>query len=63
VYAEKFTALMKAAGNTCELIPVKAAGHSCDWPVSNPSFLPTLTRMTEFLKEQHFIPVSKRITY
>lgn len=54
---------MKAAGNTCELIPVKDADHSCDWPVSNPNFLPTLTRMTEFLKEQHFIPVSKRITY
>jgi acetyl esterase/lipase len=54
-YAEKFTRLMKAAGNTCELIPVKDAGHSCDWPVSNPNFLPTLTRMTAFLKEQKFI--------
>lgn len=50
--AEKFTRLMKEAGNVCELIPVKDAGHSCDWPVSNPNFLPTLTRMTEFLKEQ-----------
>ena len=54
-YAEKFTRLMKAEGNTCELIPVKDAVHSCDWPVSNPSFLPTLTRMTAFLKEQKFI--------
>lgn len=54
-YAEKFTQLMKAAGNTCELIPVKDAGHSCDWPVSNPNFLPTLTRMTAFLREQKFI--------
>lgn len=59
IFAEKFTNLMKAAGNTCELIPVKDADHSCDWPVSNPNFLPTLTRMTEFLKEQHFIPVQK----
>ena len=53
--AEKFTRLMKAAGNTCELIPVKDAGHSCDWPVSNPNFLPTLQRMTDFLKEQKLI--------
>ena len=54
--AEKFTHLMKEAGNTCELIPVNGAKHSCDWPVSNPNFLPVLTRMTVFLKEQHFIP-------
>jgi acetyl esterase len=54
--AEKFTRLMKEAGNTCELITVKDADHSCDWPVSNPNFLPTLTRMTEFLAEQGFIP-------
>jgi len=53
--AEKFTQLMKDAGNTCELITVKDADHSCDWPVSNPNFLPTLTRMTAFLKEQHLI--------
>jgi acetyl esterase len=39
--AEKFTRLMKEAGNICELIPVKDADHSCDWPVSNPNFLPT----------------------
>ncbi len=51
-YAEKFTRLMKEAGNVCELIPVKDADHSCDWPVSNPNFLPTLQRMTDFLKEQ-----------
>ena len=54
-YAEKFTSLMKEAGNTCELIPVKDADHSCDWPVSNPNFLPTIQRMTDFLKEQGFI--------
>lgn len=50
--AEKFTRLMKEAGNVCELIPVKDADHSCDWPVSNPNFLPTIQRMTDFLKEQ-----------
>ncbi|MGC1391840.1 MAG: alpha/beta hydrolase [Bacteroidales bacterium] len=50
--AEKFTHLMKDAGNVCELIPVKDADHSCDWPVSNPNFLPTLQRMTDFLREQ-----------
>ena len=54
-YAEKFTRLMKEAGNICELIPVKNADHSCDWPVSNPNFLPTLQRMTDFLKEQKLI--------
>jgi acetyl esterase len=53
--AQKFTTLMKKAGNICELIPVKDADHSCDWPVNNPNFLPTMKRMTEFLKEQKFI--------
>jgi hypothetical protein len=46
---------MTANGNCCELITVKDAAHSCDWPVSNPHFLPTLTRMTQFLQEHHFI--------
>jgi len=46
---------MKKAGNTCQLITVKDAGHSCDWPVSNPNFLPTLTEMTQFLVNQKFI--------
>jgi len=50
--AEKFTMLMKQARNSCELISVKDADHSCDWPVSNPNFFPTLGRMTDFLKEQ-----------
>lgn len=50
--AEKFTRLMKEAGNVCELIPVQDADHSCDWPVSNPNFLPTMQRMTDFLREQ-----------
>jgi len=54
-YAEKFTRLMTEAGNVCKLIPVKDADHSCDWPVSNPNFLPTLQRMTDFLKEQKLI--------
>ena len=53
--AQKFTRLMTEAGNTCELIPVKDADHSCDWPVSNPNFLPTLQRMTQFLVEQKII--------
>jgi len=53
--AEKFTRLMKEAGNICELIRVRDADHSCDWPVSNPNFLPTLQRMTDFLKEQKLI--------
>jgi len=53
--AQKFTRLMIEAGNVCELIPVKDADHSCDWPVSNPNFLPTLKRMTQFLVEQKII--------
>ncbi|HEY3372986.1 MAG TPA: alpha/beta hydrolase [Prolixibacteraceae bacterium] len=53
--AEKFTRLMKEAGNTCELISVQDADHSCDWPVSNPNFLPNMRRMTHFLKEQKLI--------
>jgi acetyl esterase/lipase/predicted enzyme related to lactoylglutathione lyase len=53
--AEKFTRLMKEAGNACELIPVKDADHSCDWPVSNPNFLPNMQRMTEFLKTQNMM--------
>lgn len=54
--AEKFTRLMKNARNRCELVVVQDAGHSCDWPVSNPNFLPTLERMTHFLREQKLIP-------
>ncbi len=50
--AEKFTRLMNSLGNACELIPIEGAGHSCDWPVSNPHFRPTLQRMTDFLREQ-----------
>ena len=54
--AQKFTKLMIDSGNICELISVQNADHSCDWPVTNPNFLPTLNRMTEFLKRQHLIP-------
>jgi len=50
--AVKFTRLMAESGNTCELITVKDAGHSCDWPVENPHFLPCYQSMTEFLKKQ-----------
>ena len=53
--AEKFTRLMHEPGNVCELIPVKDADHSCDWPVTNSNFLPTLQRMTDFLREHNFI--------
>jgi len=53
--AEKFVRLMKEVGNVCELIPVKDAGHSCDWPVSNPNFLPTIQQMTDFLIEQNML--------
>ncbi len=53
--AKKFTRLMKESGNVCELIPVEGAKHSCDWPVSNPNFLPTITRMYTFLQEQEII--------
>ncbi|MFN8257775.1 MAG: alpha/beta hydrolase [Bacteroidales bacterium] len=53
--ALKFTDLMKKAGNICELITIPDADHSCDWPVSNPNFLPTLKRMYQFLKENKII--------
>jgi len=49
--AKRFVAAMKAAGNACELITVEGGGHSCDWPVTNPHFLPTMTRMAAFLGE------------
>jgi predicted esterase len=58
--AENFNLLMKTAGNVCELIPVKNAGHSCDWPVANPNFLPTIRRMLEFLREQEIIDSKAR---
>lgn len=60
--AEKFTRLMKDSGNVCELIPIKDADHSCDWPVSNPNFLPTLQRMTDFLKEQNRLKTDQNET-
>jgi acetyl esterase/lipase len=53
--AEKFAKLMKEAENVCELIPVKNADHSCDWPVSNPNFLLNMERMYQFLKENKII--------
>jgi acetyl esterase/lipase/lysophospholipase L1-like esterase len=54
--AEKFARLMHEAGNVCELIAVKDAGHSCDWPVNNPNFMPTLTYMVSFLQEYELLP-------
>ena len=53
--AVKFTRLMKEAGNICELISVKDADHSCDWPVSNPNFLPNMEQMNIFLKKYKLI--------
>ena len=53
--AVKFTRLMKQAGNICELISVKDADHSCDWPVSNPNFLPNMEQMNIFLKKYKLI--------
>ncbi len=49
--AEQFAEAMQRAGNVCEPITVEDAGHSCDWPVTNPNFLPTLTRMADFLRK------------
>ncbi|MEI6493478.1 MAG: alpha/beta hydrolase [Verrucomicrobiota bacterium] len=54
--AEEFVKKMNAAGNVCELIPVQGAKHSCDWPVTNRNFLPTITKMTEFLRKNGIIP-------
>lgn len=58
--AEKFARLMHDAGNVCELITVKDAGHSCDWPVSNANFMPTLTYMVSFLEEYKLLPARKK---
>ena len=49
--AEEFTRRMQEAGNACELISIPGVGHSCDWPVGNPHFLPTMTRMAQFLRD------------
>ncbi len=54
--AQKFETLSKEAGNICELITIEGAGHSCDWPVTNPNFLPTMRRMKEFLEENGLMP-------
>ncbi len=59
-YAQEFTDRMLAVGNTCELIPVLNADHSCDWPVTNPNFLPTINKMAAFLKEKKFIPMERK---
>jgi len=54
--AQRFTDAMHKAGNKCDLIPIEGALHSCDWPVTNPTFLPTMTRMRAFLAENGFAP-------
>lgn len=53
--AEKFTQLMTTAGNICVLIPVKGAGHSCDWPVDNQNFLPDMQKMWLFLQKNGIV--------
>jgi acetyl esterase/lipase/lysophospholipase L1-like esterase len=53
--AETFAKRMEKNGNVCQLIAVEGAGHSCDWPVSNPNFLPTMVQMTQFLAQQGII--------
>jgi acetyl esterase/lipase len=59
VYAQQFERLMDLAGNTCKLITVKDADHGCDWPVSNPNFLPVMKQMTKFLQKQKFLPKTR----
>ena len=54
--AEDFAKRMKEAGNTCELIPIPEGGHGPTWPVTQPAFEPTFTRVVTFLREQGFIP-------
>lgn len=53
-----FVNAIKNVGSDVQLITVKNAGHSCDWPNSNPNFLPTITAMTQFLVKHHFIKQS-----
>jgi len=53
---KKFVSIMKRKGNVCELISIKDADHTCDAPVDNPNFLPVITRMREFFKEQGLMP-------
>ena len=57
--ARRFTETMQKAGNRCELISIPDAEHSCDWPATNPTFLPTLTRMGAFLAENGLAPAKK----
>lgn len=54
--AQKFTKAMQDAGNVCELITIPEAGHSCDWPATNPHFLPTMLRMRDFWRENGILP-------
>jgi acetyl esterase/lipase len=53
--ASKFVTRLKGLGVDAELITVKDAEHSCDWPNSNPNFLPTITAMTQFLVNHDLI--------
>ncbi len=53
--AREFVDKMQKSGNVCELIPIEGAGHSCDWPVSNPNFYPAMNGITTFLKKNKII--------
>ena len=55
-FAQQFAEKMQTAGNACELITVTNADHSCDWPATNPTFLPTMKHMADFLRAQGIIP-------
>ncbi|HEX8378894.1 MAG TPA: alpha/beta hydrolase [Pedobacter sp.] len=59
IYAQKFERLMTSAGNNCKLITVDGADHGCDWPVSNPNFLPVMIQITKFLQKEKFLPKTK----
>jgi acetyl esterase len=53
--AKNFVNKLKEVGTDAELITVKDAEHSCDWPNTNPNFLPTITEMTQFLVNHDLI--------
>lgn len=41
---------IKSLGVTAiQLNPIPKAKYSCDWPASNPNFLPTMGHMVEFI--------------
>ena len=53
--AMEFIDKMHKSGNVSELITIEGAGHSCDWPVSNPNFYPAMKGIIAFLKQNKII--------